>query len=91
MDVLTGCSKAVGIDMVLRSMGPEWIAVDEITEESDCRSLIRAANCGVSLLATVHGKNTAGMKWQELLEKGIFENVLRLNRDQTWSRERMGA
>ena len=45
-DVLTGCPKSPGIDMVLRTMGPDCIAVDEITAEADARALLRAANCG---------------------------------------------
>jgi len=95
LDVLAFCSKEQGIPMALRTMGPETIAVDEITEASDCRSLLSAANCGVKLLATVHGRSMADVMGRsdcrELLEKGIFDTVLRLNRDQTWSRERMGA
>lgn len=91
LDVLQFCHKEQGIAMALRTMGPQTIAVDEITEEADCRSLIRAANCGVSLLATVHGESAADLQWRDLVDKRIFDTVLRLNRDQTWSRERMGA
>lgn len=54
MDILSGCSKKQGIDIVLRTMGPECIAVDEITAEKDCEALVHASNCGVKLLATAH-------------------------------------
>ena len=45
MDVLTGCGKAHGIEILLRTMGPSCIAVDEITSEQDCDALIRAGWC----------------------------------------------
>lgn len=47
MDVLSGCGKAFGLDLVLRTLGPEYIALDEITAQEDAASLAQAAGCGV--------------------------------------------
>ena len=95
MDVLTGCRKDRGIDMVLRTMGPAWIAMDEITEEGDCKSLIRAANCGVRLLATAHAASSADFRrrpvYRALLEQKIFDHLVILRRDKTCTVERMYA
>lgn len=93
MDVLTGCSKAVGIDMVLRSMGPEWIAIDEITAAQDTQTLLRAVGCGVKLLASAHASSTEDLKtrriYYPLMEHGIFQTAIVLRRDKSYYTERI--
>ena len=58
-DVLDACPKALGMLLLLRSMSPQVIAVDELGEEQDLRVLHMAASGGCSLLATVHGSGEA--------------------------------
>lgn len=93
MDVLHGFSKPWGMDMVLRAMGPDYIAVDEITAETDCMGLIQAANCGVRLLATAHGFGLQDLRqrplYQPLLDKKIFQTIVLLNRDKSYRVERV--
>lgn len=93
MDVLSGCPKALGIETVLKTMGPECIAVDEITSEADCSALIHSARCGVRLLATAHASGISDLKersiYRSLLDTRIFSNVLILSRDKSWRVERM--
>lgn len=55
-DVLSGCFKTIGIRMLLRSMSPDVIAVDEIGGEQDLIALEKAAHCGCKLIATMHGE-----------------------------------
>ena len=92
-DVMTGCCKSDGIDMVLRCMGPATIAVDEITAEGDCEALLRASRCGVDLLATAHAGSLADLRsrpvYQKLLEQNLFQWVVILQRDNSWTVERM--
>jgi stage III sporulation protein AA len=92
-DVLTGCSKAQGMDMALRTMGPNCIAVDEITQDTDCQALLRCGWCGVRIFATAHASNLVELKtrpvYKALVDSGLFENVLILRRDKTWYTERM--
>ena len=92
-DVLTGCPKSVGILQLLRTMGPQAIAMDEITDPEDCRSLVQASSCGVSLLATAHAGTLQEFQkrpvYRPLLENRIFSHVLILQRDQTYQVERM--
>lgn len=93
MDVLTGCPKSDGVDMVLRTMGPGCIAVDEITAEEDCLALVQAANCGVRLLATAHAASIRDYRsrkvYRPLVEQAVFETLLVLRPDKTYLAERM--
>ena len=54
-DVLDGCPKSLGMEMMLRSMAPKVIAVDEIGI-SDVESIEDALRCGCKVLATLHGE-----------------------------------
>lgn len=93
VDILTGCSKRQGIDMVLRSMGPEWIAVDEITASTDCEALIEAAWCGVKLMATAHASGVHDLLNREiyrpLVQMKLFRTAVVLNADKSFTQERM--
>lgn len=72
-DVLDSCPKSLAIPILLRAANPQVLAVDEITQQEDLHEMVRAANCGVSLLATIH----AGSK-EELLRKPLFSQLLEL-------------
>lgn len=91
-DVLDACPKALGIPMALRAMNPQVIAVDEITAEADARALLRAANCGVRLLATAHGTSAADLRrrsvYRPLAESGVFQTLLILRQDKSFRAER---
>ena len=92
-DVLSNRDKSSGIEAVLRSMGPSWIAVDEITAKSDCEALIHAGWCGVKLLATAHAAGIDDLNRREiyrpLVEAGLFTSVVVLHSDQTSHQERI--
>ena len=92
-DILSGCSKADGIDAVLRSMNPCWIAVDEITEKRDCDALLQAGWCGVNLMATAHAGSLQDFLtrpvYKPLVDCKLFSTVLVLQRDKSWKMERM--
>jgi len=93
VDVLSGCSKQEGIPMVLRTMGPSCIAVDEITDSEDSAALLLASNCGVRLLATAHAASVADLQrrkvYRQLLENYVFDVFLVLRKDKTYTMERM--
>ena len=93
MDVLSGAPKRIAIEMLLRTMGPEYIAVDEITASEDCEALRQAACCGVKLLATAHGADLAdylGRETYALLHKfRIFDTIIVLRPDRSFRTERM--
>jgi len=71
-DVLDGCPKAEGMMMLLRSMGPQVIATDEIGRREDADALEEVLNAGVKILTTAHGSSLA-----ELAERPVFSNLIR--------------
>ena len=83
-DVLTGADKRRGALMLLRSMNPQILAMDEITARGDLDALRTAAGCGVRLLATVHAFDRQDMLrrelYREILNCGIFERVVVIRR-----------
>lgn len=93
LDVLSGCPKAVGIDMLLRTMGPQTIAVDEITAPEDCSALLQAGWCGVRLIATAHAADMSDLLsralYKPLLSDKLFRHILIMKRDKTIREERM--
>lgn len=93
-DILSGCSKKQGIDIVLRSMGPAVIALDEITANEDCQALLHAGWCGVKLLATAHAADKDELfqrpVYHPILENKIFDTLLILHPDKSWHEERLG-
>lgn len=92
-DVLRGCSKGEGIEILLRTMGPGTIAVDEITSEHDCTALIKAGWCGVHLFATAHAATKADLHlrtvYQPLVKSRLFDHLVILHEDKSCTSERM--
>ena len=88
LDVLSGCGKREGIQMLLRTMTPNSIAVDEITSAEDCESLMQSAWCGVHLLASAHASSvndlTNRQLYRPLIQNGIFETVVLMDKNKTW-------
>ena len=72
-DLLDQCPKAEGMLMMLRSMGPQVIAADEIGDARDIEALSYIRNCGCQLLMTVHGKNPDDILKRPLLGKYLKE------------------
>jgi len=56
-DVLDGCPKATGMLMLIRSMSPGIVATDELGRAEDVCAVREALNAGVSILASVHGRD----------------------------------
>ena len=71
-DVLDGCPKADGMLMLIRSMSPQVVAVDEIGAPEDVQAIKYAMHCGCKMLATVHGESM-----EEIQKKPLFEQLLR--------------
>lgn len=93
MDVFTGISKNEGIEIMLRTLSPDYIVVDEITNLKDCLSLLDADGCGVMLLATAHAGSIEDFyrrkTYRPLASKHIFHTVIILQEDKSYTVERI--
>lgn len=82
-DVLDGCPKDQGLMMLLRTMNPQVLAVDEVTAPEDVKALISAGGCGVALLATVHGRDREDLwrrgLYRELMKAEIFRRLVTIS------------
>ena len=74
-DILDCCPKAEGMMMLIRSMSPEVIAVDELGDYEDIHAIESVIHCGCKLLATVHGRSVDDIKRKPLLQRLVQEKI----------------
>lgn len=91
-DILDCCPKAIGMMMLIRSMSPRVIAVDEIGSKDDLEAIEYVLNCGCKLIATVHGSSLEDIRnkpvLNRLMNEHIFERYILLsNRKQVGTLE----
>lgn len=83
-DVMDGCPKALGMMMLIRSMSPQVLAVDELGSGEDIKAVCRALQCGSRMIATVHGDSLEDVMGKELFmgvqEKKIFSRYIVLEK-----------
>lgn len=83
-DILDRCPKAQGISMLIRSMSPAVIAVDELGSPDDALAVRDAVRCGVRILATAHAGSleelTQRAYMRDLLKDNTFERIVVLSR-----------
>lgn len=79
-DVLDCCPKAKGMLMLIRTMSPDILAVDEIGSYEDIEAIEYVVNCGCKLIATVHGSSIEDISTKPYLKKlisdGVFERYI---------------
>lgn len=84
-DVMDRCRKAAGMRMLLRSMSPEVIAVDELGSMEDFQAVDEVLHCGCSILGTVHAADMEELQRKVQLKKWaeqqIFERYVILKKD----------
>lgn len=74
-DVLDGCPKDKGMLLLLRSMSPQVIAIDELGSEEELRALRQAAACGCKILATIHGEDGKDVERRFGLSEDFWERM----------------
>ena len=74
-DVLDCCPKARGMMMLIRTMSPAVVAVDEIGSREDLEAMEYVMNCGCKLVATVHGASVEDIKQKPVLRRLVQERM----------------
>lgn len=89
-DVLDGCLKSFGMILMLRSMAPQVIAVDEIGSREDCSAMEQAIYSGSKILGTVHAydmKELSGKKYlKQMIEQQMFGRIVLLEKGENGRR-----
>ena len=84
-DVMDAMPKTYGIMMLIRTMSPKVVAVDEIGSPEDVAAILYGINCGCSFLATIHGESIEDIvkkqSLQPLIQERIFQRYLLLKKD----------
>lgn len=88
-DVLDGCPKAIGMMMMIRSMGPRVIAVDELGTKEDVQALFSMIRSGCGVLATIHGEDLLDIRAKgflgEVMKEKVFSRYVVIGRERRLS------
>ena len=84
-DVLDCCPKSEGMQMLVRSMSPDVVAVDELGCEEDFKAVNSVIHCGCKLIATAHGSCLEDVLDQpffyKLMGEKVFERYIILDKN----------
>ncbi|MBR3759600.1 MAG: Flp pilus assembly complex ATPase component TadA [Ruminococcus sp.] len=76
-DVIVGSERAAGIISAVRTLSPDVIVCDEISQTSDAEAILSGAGCGISFTASLHAENYEDMLRRKiavpLIEAGVFD------------------
>ncbi len=82
-DVMDGCPKVLGMEMLLRSMSPGIIITDELGTHGDRDAVLKVLNSGIKIIASAHGYNITELKMREellsLIKSAAFERYIVLS------------
>ncbi|NLL76770.1 MAG: stage III sporulation protein AA [Clostridiales bacterium] len=70
-DILDACPKVLGMMMLIRSMAPKVVAVDELGCEEDAKAICQVMQCGSKIIATIHGDSLT-----DVMNKSFLHNLI---------------
>ena len=74
-DVLAGIKKADAMQRLIAALSPQVLATDELNETADIDALLRARGCGVTVVATAHGRGMEELAMRKALHRLAKERV----------------
>ena len=79
VDIVSGFSRTLGIEIAVRTLAPDVIIVDELMGD-ECRELLYAMRSGVPVIATVHAARVEEVYEKrelcELISAGVFRRIV---------------
>lgn len=82
-DILDGCAKVKGIQMMIRSMAPNVIVTDEIGSPGDYVAVASAINSGIKVISTTHGSSIEEVRARKeignMIDDKFFERFILLD------------
>ena len=83
-DVLDCCPKAAGMMMLIRSMSPAVVAVDELGRKEDFKAVESVVHSGCKVIATAHGNSIEDVihqpYFEKLVRRRVFERYIFLDK-----------
>ncbi|HLR41861.1 MAG TPA: stage III sporulation protein AA [Pseudogracilibacillus sp.] len=83
-DVMDACPKQIGMMMMIRSMSPQVLIVDEIGSKEDVAAILEAMHAGVTIVCTIHCNDFMELKEKKyirsLIEEKMFKRYVYLQR-----------
>lgn len=80
VDILRGYKRCEGMQIALRNLSPDIIAVDEIGRREEAEAMLDSLNSGVGIIATAHAATLAEVMKRKSLapffENGVFDTLV---------------
>lgn len=84
MDVFRGYPRALGMEIAVRTMNPQFVLCDEIASKEDAEAVVQCASSGAAVIASAHGASVEDLHRQvairSLLDSGVFRYLVGLRR-----------
>lgn len=74
-DILDNYRRSDGIEIALRSLSPQIIVCDEISNQKDSEAISNVSGCGVSVIASVHSPSFDDLKKNKIIYKLVKQKV----------------
>ncbi len=79
-DVIEGCPKKQAVLMLLKTMSPALIALDEVTSPEDVEAVALCSNCGAAVAASAHASSIEELEkrplYRALMELKVFKQAV---------------
>ncbi len=83
VDILRGYRRDVGMEIALRTLSPDVIAVDEIGKLAEAEAMLESLNSGVKVIATAHASSIESLRerpnMRPFFENRVFDTFVGIN------------